>query len=131
MKIAYNTCPSAEMILAAVEHSDVGCSNDGAVFQHLLQCRECRAALAFVCTSVAFELDRKRQQALWRQFRAKVSNGFMPRNNSPSGECIDAIAAESPAVLVLQSSVAYNDVHFWRATMTFPDVDQATEPLEL
>lgn len=55
----------------------------------------------------------------------------MLRNNSSPDECVDAIAAESPAVLVLQSSVAYDDIHFWRATMTFPDVDQPEAPLEI
>ena len=130
-KITHNTCPSAETILAVVEHSEIGRSDASSVFQHLLNCRECRAALAFVCTSVAFEQDRKRQQALWRQFLAKMTNGFMLRNNSSPDECVDAIAAESPAVLVLQSSVAYDDIHFWRATMTFPDVDQPEAPLEI
>jgi len=107
------------------------CSDAGSVFQHLLHCRECRAALAFVCISVAFEQDRKRQQALWRQFLAKMTNAVMLRNNFPPDEYVDAIAAESPAVLVLQSSVADDDIHFWRATMTFPDVDQSEAPLEI
>lgn len=60
-----------------------------------------------------------------------MSNGFSLRNNCQSDEYIDAIAAEAPAVLVLQSSVAENDIHFWRATMTFPDVDQPEAPLEI
>jgi len=125
-------CPSPETILAAIEHPNGECSDDAdAVFQHLLHCRECRAALKFVCTAVAFERDRKRQQALWRQFRAKLHDGFTSRSDYSDGECFDAIAAEAPAVLILQSSVEDSDVHFWRVTMTFPDVDQTEEPLAI
>ena len=124
-------CPSAETILAAVEHPGEGCSDPANVVQHLLRCRECRAVLTFVCTAVAFELDRKRQQALWRRCRAKIHDGFVPRSDCTDGECFDAIAAETPAVLILQSSVEKRDVHFWRATMTFPDVDWTEAPLAI
>ena len=128
----HDMCPSAETILAVVEHPGEGCSDAAnAVLQHLLRCRECRAALKFVCTAVAFERDRKRQQALWRQFQAKMHDGFAPGSDCSDGEFLDAIAAEAPAVLTLQSSVEDADVHFWRATMTFPDVDQPEEPLAI
>lgn len=85
----------------------------------------------FVCTAVAFERDRKRQQTLWHQFRVKMHDGFAPGSDCSDGECFDAIAAEAPAALILQSSVENRDVHFWRATMTFPDVDQPEAPLAI
>ena len=123
-------CPSAEATLAVVEHP--GCSDAAnTVLQHLLCCRECRAALAFVCTAVAFERDRERQQVLWRQFRTKIRDGFAPGSDCSDGESFDAIAAEAPATLMLQSSVENTDVHFWRATMTFPDVDQPETPMAI
>ncbi len=125
-------CPSAETILAVVEHPNEGCSDvANAVIQHLLHCRECRAALTFVCTAGAFARERKRQQALWRQFRAKMHDGFASGSDVSDGECLDAIAAEAPAVLILQSPVEDASAHFWRATMTFPDVDQLEEPLSI
>ena len=127
----HDMCPSAGMILAAVEHSNAGHSDADAVFRHLLHCRECRAALTFVCTAVAFERDWKKQQALWRQFRARVSKGRAFGNKNSGDEGLDAIAAEVPAALILQSSVADDDIHFWRATMTFPDVDQLEAPLAI
>ena len=125
-------CPSAEAILAAIEHPVEECSDViNAVLQHLLSCRECRAALSFVCTAVAFDRDRKKQQAIWRQFRAKMHDGLASGSDCSDRECFDAIAAAAPAVLTLQSSVEDTDVHFWRATMTFPDIDQIEEPLSI
>lgn len=131
MTITHDMCPSAEAILAAVEHPTSVCSDADAVFRHLLDCRECRGALTFVCAAVALEQDRKRQQLLWRRFRAKVSNGLVFRNSRLDGECIDAIAAGMPAALILEASVPDSDIHFWRATMTFPDVDQPKAPLTI
>ncbi|MBQ3097813.1 MAG: hypothetical protein IJC66_06615 [Kiritimatiellae bacterium] len=125
-------CPSVETIHAAIEHPDAGCPDvAGTVFWHLLHCRECRAALTFVCTAVAFERDLKRQQALWRQFQARMPIGLVFRKDHFDGEGLDAIAAEAPAALVLRSSVTDADIHFWRATITFPDVDQPEAPLPI
>ena len=125
-------CPSAETILAVVEHPEAGRSNVAeSVFRHLLHCRDCREVLTFVCAAVAFERDRKRQQALWRQFQAKMSNGLVSGNGGSDEEYFDAIAAEVPAALILQSAVENNDIHFWKATITFPEVDQTDAPLTI
>ena len=68
---------------------------------------------------------------MWRQFRAKVSKGLAFRYGCPDGECPDAFAAEASAALLLQSSVADDDSHFWRASLTFPDADQSEAPLTI
>ncbi len=130
-KTTHDMCPAAETILAAVEHPDIGCPDADVAFHHLLHCRECRAALSFVCTAVAFERDRERQQALWHLFQVKASNVLAHRSGCSDGVCLDAIAAEVPAALILQSSVEDTDAHFWRATLTFSDVDQPEEVLEI
>lgn len=125
-----NECPSAEDILAVIERPGMGCTDANAVFEHLLHCRKCRSALAFTCEAVTVEQERKRQQTLWRLFHAKVSSRLSPGYAS-SEECIDAIAAEAPATLIIQSMISDSDPHFWRATMTFPDVDQSDSSLEI
>jgi len=92
----------------------------------------CRAALTFVCTSVEFELERRWQQAQWRLFLAKVSAWTVSqRSGRQGGECRDAIAAEASAELFIQSSVSKKDIHFWRASLTFPEADQLEAPLAI
>ena len=118
-------------MLAAIEHPNSGSADAAAVFCHLLSCRGCRAALAFVCTAVALEQDRERQQLSWRQFQAMASNALSPAECAADGECIDAIAAEMPACLIFESEARRSGGLFWRATMTFPDIDQPDAPLTI
>ena len=124
-------CPPAETILAAVERPAAGDVGGATVFRHILRCRECRAAVAFVCAAVASERDRKRQQALWRGFRARISGRLVHWKMVANGESIDAIAASSSAMLVFKSCVADDDAEFWRAKMIFPDIDSPDAPLEI
>ena len=128
-RLAGKKCPSPETVLSVFENPDVSTATSNLVFRHLLRCRECRAALAFVCTSAAEQLERKRQQAAWRRFQAAVVR-IARRNAAGAGE-IDAIAAGGPAVLVLRSGVAKKEKHNWQADLTFPDADQPNEPLTL
>ena len=130
MKIV-NECPSAEDILAVIEQPDAERMDADAIFEHLLHCRECRAALAFTCEAITVEQARRRQQALWRLFHAKMSRRLFDREYASGKGSIDAIAAEAPAVLIIQATVTDSDTRFWRATMTFPDVDQVDSPLEI
>lgn len=124
-------CPSTEDILAVMEQP-WGKHQDGAViFGHLLNCRECLESLRFTCEAVEEEQERKRWQAMWRQFHAKAARRICSGENIPCEERIDAIAAEATSALIIQAAVSNSDVHFWRATMAFPDVDQPDSPLTI
>ena len=134
-KPSVGECPSAEAILSALEHPGRSTPESERVFGHLLSCRECRAALAFVGEAVAEQLDRKRADAAWMRFRVLLTKKIMQdaarQIRVDEDEEIDAIAAAGPAVLAMQSGYSGNQEHAWRADLTFPDVDQAEMPLTL
>ena len=133
MKPSVDECPSAEEILSVVENPGRSTPESVRVFSHLLSCRECRAALAFVGEAVAEQLDRKRADVAWMRFRALLTKKIVQDavRQMQGAEEIDAIAAAGPAVLALQSGYSGDKEHAWRADLTFPDMDQTDVPLTL
>lgn len=121
-------CPDPETVIALAEHPPRNGAAAETIFRHILECPDCREALAFVCEGVSRAETLRLAALKWRIFIAKFAKLAFPAGN---GEVLDAIAAASAATLALESFAAPDDAAYWRAELAFPEPDETEKPIEL